>query len=343
MSRPLKSAKSFTMKHAHVVIPDLFLLQTIAKEVCADFHLPVLEKFLARSSVQQLHAHSLEAWLCETFAVPEMAIAPVTLMADGLLADEAYWMRADPVHMRLDNARMILQTNVTLNIEEAQHLCESLNQYFSGSGMRFVAPHPQRWYVRLEEDPQLTTRSIYQVEGRDSRLYIPKGNAALKWHGVMNEIQMLLYGHPIGQACEARGGLPVNSIWLWGGGRAVPLTQPFTQIVSDSELAKAFAHVSKITHSLLLEDTVMGENTLYIWEGASVALRRGDLYAWRQSVQRCEHVILAPLLKALSAGLLNKITIDILQEDNSSRMELNRAMLWKFWKRPRSLANYALV
>jgi hypothetical protein len=331
------------MKHAHVVIPDLFLPRIEANNVCADLHLPALEKLLARSAVQQLQSHSLEAWLCEAFAVPEMAIAPVTLVADGLTPEEAYWMRADPVHLRLDNAQMILQTNVSLSMEEAQQLCEFLNQYFSESGMKFFAPHPRRWYVRLAEDPQLKTRSIYQVEGRDSRFYFPTGYAALKWHGVINEIQMSLHGHPIGQACEARGGLPVNSIWLWGGGRAAPLTQPFTQIASDSELAKAFAHVSKISYSLFSAVTEMSEKTLYIWEGASVALRRGDFYAWRQSVLSCEQVLLAPLLKALTEGELEKITIDILQENYSGRFELNRSMLWKFWKRPRPLASYALV
>jgi hypothetical protein len=331
------------MKHVHVVIPDLFLPLTEAKNVCNDLLLPSLEKLLARSKARTLQINSLDAWLCDAFAIPESAIAPVTLMADGLNPEDAYWMRADPVHLRLDNARMILQTNVSLNIEESQQLCELLNQYFSGSGMRFFSPHPQRWYMRLDEDPQLTTRTVFQVEGRDSSLYLPQGNTALKWHGVMNEIQMSLYEHPIGQACVARGGLPVNSVWLWGGGRAVTLAQPFTQIVSDCELAKAFAQVSKIPHSLFSEVTAISDNTLYIWEGASAALRCGDFYAWRQSVLSCEQVLLTPLLKDLSAGRLNKITIDILQDDHSSRFELTRAMLWKFWQRPRSLASYALV
>ncbi len=331
------------MKHAHIVIPDLFLMQPEAKEVCAGLHLPALEKLLACGTAQRLQVHSLEAWLCQTFELPEMAIAPVTLISDGLFPDGAYWMRADPVHLRLDNSRMILQTNLALNMTDAQELCEYLNQYFSSSGMKFFAPHPQRWYVRLDEDPQLKTYSINQVEGRDSRRFFPSGNSALKWHGVMNEIQMSLYGHPIGRACEARGGMPVNSVWLWGGGRAAKLARPFACVVSDSELAMAFARVSAISHALFSEDETNSENTLYIWEGASAALRRGDFYAWRQSVQRCEQVLWVPLLKDLNAGIVKKITIDILQENNSSRFEINRGMLWKFWKRPRSLASYAWV
>jgi hypothetical protein len=331
------------MNHAHVVIPDLFLPQTQAKDICADLHLPVMEKLLARGKTMQLPTHTLEAWLCEAFDLPEMAIAPVSLIADGLLPNNAYWMRADPVHLRLDNARMILQTNISLSLEEAQQLCAYLNTYFSQSGIMFFAPHPQRWYVRLDEDPQLFTRSISQVEGRDSRSYFPTGKTALKWHGVMNEIQMALYGHPIRQACEARGCLPVNSLWFWGGGRATTLTQPCTQIVSDSELARTFAQVSKIPHTLFLETIKFSETNLFIWEGASVALRHGDFYAWRQSVQGCENILFTPLFNALSKGLLDTITIDIVQENNSTRFELNRTVLWKFWKRSLALAAYGVV
>jgi hypothetical protein len=332
------------MKHVHIVIPDLFLPQSLAKDVCADLYLPELEKILARGKVQSLPTHALETWLCQKFAVPELAIAPVTLQADGVAPGDAYWMRADPVHLRLDHAQMIVQTNVSLGMEEARQLCDSLNQYFAGLGMQFFAPHPQRWYVRLDNDPQLKTHSIFQVEGRDSRFYLPQGEAALKWHGVMNEIQMSLYGHPLSQACEARGGLPVNSVWLWGGGRAVTLARPFAQIVSDSDLVTAFAQTSNITHRVISDEQIkIIDNALYVWEGASVALRRGDFHAWRQSVLSCEQQCVRPLMRSLAAGELDKITLDILQEDSSKRFELTRAMLWKLWKRTQPLASYSLV
>jgi hypothetical protein len=118
------------MKHIHVVIPDLFLPKSLAKDVCAGLGLPVLEKLLARSDAQPLPAQSLEAWLCGAFAIPYPAIAPVTLLADGLKPAADYWLRADPVHLHLNRDQMILQTNVSPSKEEAQQLCAHLNQYF---------------------------------------------------------------------------------------------------------------------------------------------------------------------------------------------------------------------
>ena len=331
------------MNHVHIVIPDLFLPQTEAKNVCADLHLPLLEKFLACSTVHPLNIGALDVWLCQAFSVPELSIAPVTLIADGLNPEEGYWMRADPVHLRLNNAQVILQTNVSPSLEESQQLCESLNQYLADSGIRFFAPHSKRWYVRLDCDPKLTTHSVYQVEGRDSRHFLPRGETSLKWHGVMNEVQMLLYGHPISQSCEARGGLPINSLWFWGGGKAVTLRQPYTKITSDSELVVAFAKTSKILHSVYADNFIKQENQLFVWEGASVALRRGDFYGWRQSVLGFEQQCLAPLLKSLASGGLDKITLDVLQENHSKCFELTRPMLWRFWRRPKSFASYALM
>jgi hypothetical protein len=55
-----------------------------------------------------------------------------------------------------------------------------------------------------------------------------------------------------------------------------------------------------------------------------------------------EQNCLAPLLRFLRDGKLNKITLDVLQEDNSKRFELTRAAFWQFWKRPRALASYSV-
>ena len=331
------------MKQVHIVIPDLFLPQSLAKDVGASLSVPALEKILARGKAQALSIHSLEAWLCDAFAVPDAAVAPVSLLADGLSPEAAYWLRADPVHLSLNRDQIILQTNITPSLEEAQQICADLNQHFSDSGMRFFAPHPQRWYLRLENDPGLATHSVYQVEGRNSRFYLPQGEAGLHWNGVLNEVQMLLYRHPSYDAQEVRGVLPVNSIWLWGGGRATVLSKPFARLYGDSELANLFAQAAQIPHESIPAEKKEWANSLTVWEGLSVALRRGDFYAWRESVMRFEQDCLTPLLHSLVEGTVDRITLDVVQEETSRRCELTRPMLWKVWKRSQPLASYALV
>jgi hypothetical protein len=331
------------MKHIHVVVPDLFLPPLLAKDVCAGLSLPGLEKLLARGKVQALPQPSLEAWLCDAFAVPESAVAPVTLLADGLLPESAYWLRADPVHLHLDRNQIILQTNVAPSLEEAVQLCAHLNQHFVGGGMQFFAPHPRRWYLRLDESPGLTTHSVYAAEGRNTRFYLPQETSGMKWHAAMNEVQMLLHGHPANEASEARGSLPINSVWLWGGGRAVMPGKPFELLYGDSELAALFARAAGIPYELSLSDKVQTGNALYVLEGLSAAVRRGDFHTWRTTLSGFERECLNPLLRMLVAGKIERITLDAVQEDGSRRYELTRPLLWRLWKKAQPLASYTLV
>jgi len=56
----------------------------------------------------------------------------------------------------------------------------------------------------------------------------PKGVEALHWHQLFNEIQMLLFSHPVNEAREVRGELPVNSVWLWA--EVVPRLRRYREI-----------------------------------------------------------------------------------------------------------------
>lgn len=333
----------------HLVVPDLFLPQEVAGEACAGLALPALEWLLARAQPQPLLADTLEAWLCDAFGVSNQAIAPVTLLADGMVPGEACWMRADPVHVRMQREQMILQPDVPLNADEAALLCSSLNAYFAAEGLRFSAPHPQRWYLRLETAPDMTTSPLAQAAGRNVHAYLPRGRDALRWHSMFNEIQMLFFEHPVNQAREARGELPINSVWLWGGGSAAQgLMQTFTRVVGDSPLATAFAQAAGIPHAALPDDLNRFSedndgNVLIVWEGLRRALQQGDLTAWRDSVLRLEQSCAALLRDALRAGRITQLSLDGLGEGIASSFVLTRSASWKLWRQPKPLAHYAKV
>ncbi len=337
------------MKNVHVVIPDLFLPHEVAAEACAGLKLPALEKLLARAQPAPLLAESLEAWLCATFGVSDQAIAAVTLRTDGMEPGAAYWLRADPVHLRIQRDQLILQPDMRLDTGEAAQLCASLNAHFAGEGLRFFAPHPQRWYLQLDAAPGMTTHPLAQVAGRNVHAYLPQGPDALRWHGVFNEIQMLLFEHAVNQAREARGELSINSVWLWGGGCAAgQLARPFAKLCGDSDLAGAFAQAAGIPCESLPDDVthcVEGDDggALIVWEGLRRALQHGDLHAWRDGLQRFEQCCAAPLLNALYAGRIAQLTLDVLQIGASRRFMLTRGAAWKLWRRPKRLTHYALV
>ena len=336
------------MKSAHLVIPDLFLPQHVAAEACVDLALPALQTLLVRAQPAHLSSGSLESWLCDIFCEGDQAIAPVTLRADGLEPGESYWLRADPVHLRLQRDQLILQAELSLASDEADQLCASLNAHFVAEGLRFFAPHPQRWYLQLDAAPEMNTHHLAQVVGRDVHGYLPQGSDALRWHGVFNEIQMLLFEHAVNQAREARGEIPVNSVWLWGGGRAVgELARPYAKVYSDSDLANAYAQVAEIHYGSFPDGASQcspeneGGNVLMVWEGLRHALQQGDIHAWREGLLRFEHCCVQPLLDALRAGRIDSLTLDALQTGASRRFVLTRGGAWKLWRRPKPLAGYA--
>jgi len=114
---------------------------------------------------------------------------------------------------------------------------------FAGQGMEFFAPHPQRWYVRLDRLSLMRTTPLSQVIGGDVRKALPLGEDAAHWHQVFNEIQMLLHTHPLNEAREARGEPAINSVWFWGGGcsESVALQKNYDSVSSDDVLAGMFA------------------------------------------------------------------------------------------------------
>lgn len=328
-------------------MPDLFLPQQLAAYASGDLRLPALEKLLARSGAEARHTDTLEAWLCERFGVDDMAIAPLTLLADGVQPGESYWLRADPVGISMQRDQTILQADIALSAEEAALLCATLNAHFAADGLRFVAPHPQRWYLQLEQAPDMQTHPLPQVVGADIHAHLPSGADALRWHSVFNEIQMLFHEHAVNQAREQRGEPVVSAVWLWAGGKATKgLSQSAACVAGDSELATAFARAAGIPVVQSAEQ-MLGSfgsgDCLLVWEGLRDALQRADIGRWRSALQQFETEYAVPLLAALSAGLVEQITLDVLSEGAARRYVLTRAALWKLWRLPRPLLRYALV
>jgi len=346
-------AKLAAMKNVHLVVCDLFLPADFAAEVCADLRLPALEKMLARvastgSARTDVSGLPLENHLCELFSVPcqpDAPVAPVSAVFDGL--GEGCWLRADPVHLRLQRDQLVLLPEVEVDANEARQLCTAMNEYFAGQGLEFFAPHPQRWYVRLDQLPDIETVPLSQAAGRNVRGLLPGGAEAARWHRIFNEIQMLLFAHPVNEARAARGELPVNSLWLWGSGCMANMPQKtYDRVSSDEVLAEMFAAAAGIPFAGWPAQWCAEKNSgrqLLVWTGLRSALRRGDLDAWRAALREFETGYAQPLWRALRAGKISRLQMDILGGDRVRRLLLTRADAWAFWRRARPLAQYSMV
>jgi hypothetical protein len=336
------------MKTVHLVIPDLFLPKDFAAEVSAGLSVPALQKMLGRGHSEMLEPVPLENLLCDLFGVPcqnDAPIATISAAFDGLAA--GCWLRADPVNLNLQRDQLLLAA-VQVGSEEAAALCASLNTHFAGQGMEFFAPHPQRWYVRLDRLSLMRTTPLSQVIGGDVRKALPLGEDAAHWHQVFNEIQMLLHTHPLNEAREARGEPAINSVWFWGGGcsESVALQKNYDSVSSDDVLAGMFAVSSGATFSVWPEKWRDAENNgrqLLVWTGLRSTLQGGNLAAWRIALQDFENSYARPIWQALRSGSIASLQIDILGGDSMLRVVLTPANTWAFWRRAGRLAEYSLV
>lgn len=334
------------MKSVHLIIPDLFLPKDFAAEVCADLQLPDLEKLLARGSVTQKKQPAiLDKFLSELFGqsgADDAPIAPVSAVYDGLPHGD--WLRADPVNLRLQRDQMLL-SGVLPSTEEARQLCASMNEYFAGQGITFFAPHPQRWYLGLDVLPRIRTTPLSELYGRNIRGALPAGEDAAHWHQLFNEIQMLLYAHPVNDAREARGELPVNSVWLWGEGKLVePLRKDYQVVSSDDELAEMFSAAAGIPFAEWSPQWCESDGKqLFVWMGLRSALQYGDFAAWREALLSFETGYAQPLWQAMRSGKISQIQIEVLAGHNSRCFTVTRGAAWAFWRRNKPLPYYSIV
>ena len=366
------------MKNVHLIITDLFLPEDFAAEVCAGLRLPALERLLARGVANSGRGNlatnrnelggkvvpaTLEDLLCGVFGVSCRAGAPVAPIAaafDGL--GEGCWLCADPVHLRLQREQVVLLPNVEISANEALVLCASLNAHFVGQGLEFFAPHPQRWYVRLDELPEIQTVPLSQAAGRNIHGNLPTGAAERRWHQLFNEIQMLLFAHPLNAAREERGELPVNSVWFWGSGDGrVGAQSTYASVSSDEMLGEMLAASAGLPfvewspvwqHSLDRSlsparspgerEFLLADGQLLVWTGLRSALQRGDLAAWREALQTFETNYAQPLWQALRGGKIASLQLDVLGGDGLRQTRLTRGSGWALWRRPKRLAEYSV-
>lgn len=285
--------------------------------------MPALQALLARGEAvnPRLSATGLSETLCQAFGLaPPYPLAALCLAQDGGEVGDGVWLRANPVYLHLNIDKLILGDPrlLRLDMDEAKQLTASLNTHFQTDGLRFLALAPERWYIRLDRAPGIATTLLDEAVGRSVDALLPRGAAAQRWRSYLNEAQMLLHAHPVNQAREARGALPVNSLWFWGEGRYPDI--PKTRIASlhaDSPIAAALAEGAGIRHGgeperfADMEDVTANshEETIVVLEGLRLPTLAGDLSTRSAILQHYETHWFAPLLGALQRGRIARLSL----------------------------------
>jgi hypothetical protein len=318
--------------HCELVVPGLFSAD-------AGLRLPALELLLARGRRSSLESEPLEAWLLEAFDLEEapLCAGALTLLAHGGDPGDTHWARADPVHLQLMRDRVVFVPGAAFSIarEEAQALVDTLNGHFAGR-LEMQALEPGRWCARLAADIELPVASPLEMAGRG----VDPGSRA---DALLNEVQMVLHEHPVNEAREARGEPALNSVWLWGAGRAPLAAQAQWQSVSaDEPIALGLARAAQIRGRPLpasaetwLDRSPEEGRHLVVLDALRLPLALSDAAAFSSAVEDLEKKWFAPLLGALRARRIGMVSLHI--PDAGASFETIRGDLRRIWRRARPL------
>ncbi len=133
---------------------------------------------------------------------------------------ELAWAEVTPCHWHvgLDHIVMENPSGLDLSAEEAGGLLDALHPLFAPEGVTLSMATPGRWWAQGEVFRGLQTASVARVAGRNVDAWMPEGAhqppGAKLLRRLQNEVQMLLYQHPVNDARLARGAQPVNSVWF---------------------------------------------------------------------------------------------------------------------------------
>lgn len=303
--------------------------------------LALLEKMLARAGHQILPPQATESRLCELFGVA--AAAPLRAAGEGLDVTGFEWLCADPVELQREPAQVTVRSDVLCQPEEAQAFCDVLNAHFSQDGIRFYAPHPQRWYLSVANIGEVTMPTLGSAAWGDAREMMAQGRDAVRWRALGNEVQMLLHGHPLNQARRVAGLPPISSLWLWGGGRAAPIHTQLDAAGGDETL-RVFARAATLQNYDSLAEMLHSASRYGIWQVNDLVApaRQHDLYRWREHLLVVQRELLQIVWQAMAAGNLHTLTLEVPGAEQMHRFQLRRNDRWKVWRRRQPLAAYSV-
>ena len=217
----------------HLIVPFAGTASDAGRQALQTLALPNLTRLLARwtpdaplgsdeFSPNPPHEQALAQALGWPHA-PDAALPFAALQAAALgwPAADAAWGRLTPVHLHLgaDAVSLTEPTALQLDAASAHQLFDSVRPLFETEGFTLHWAAPQQWLATHALFDGLVTAAIDRVVGRNIDTWLPEQRSARLIRRLQNEVQMLLYTHPINEAREAAGLPTVNSFWLSGCGR----------------------------------------------------------------------------------------------------------------------------
>ena len=227
----------------HVLIPFAFSNSEGCRQALATLQLPHLSQLLRRLAPADTLQGDASSWspphervlarslgLDDTDGQIPWAAWQAAGQAPAAQPGDA-WAWISPASWRVEASHISMGSpdELQLGPQDAATLLDSMRPFFEEDGMALTLLTPTRWLARGEVFRGLASASLDRVAGRDIDSWMPRAAQATPLRRLQNEMQMLLYTHPLNDQRLEQGLAPVNSFWVSGAGALPANWQPSTE------------------------------------------------------------------------------------------------------------------
>jgi hypothetical protein len=208
--------------HVTLLIEDL---ERLAAAAPAELRYPSLERAWSRGTECAWQARTVNHLRFQLFnirAEGQLPIAALTHVNDRRARPENdyYWLRADPVTMWADMARVFMTSHGFADLDpyERNEIELCVQEVLREEGFDLHADHPERWCIALGKPIEFSFTPLEEALGMDVAEALPDHPEARHWRRILNEIQVALHHCPVNVRRRTAGRQEINSVWFWGGG-----------------------------------------------------------------------------------------------------------------------------
>lgn len=231
-----------------LLIPYAYVDDPGCAQALSSLQLPTLDLLLGQLSVSGTEAGSSDSLtpahekaLAQALGIPTGdGLVPWAAWAEarsGRDPGATGWAWVTPAHWQVGTNHIQMADPATLQLPQdtSESLMQAMAPYFAQDGITLLFDTPGRWRASGEPLATLPTASLDRVIDTDLSAWMP---ATATMRRLQNEMQMLLYTHPLNDARDAQGLPTVNSFWISGSG-CLPAGTPITP---EPQLADALRH-----------------------------------------------------------------------------------------------------
>lgn len=161
----------------------------------------------------------------------------------GTVGAPCAWLRPCHWQLGMDHVTLLPPGQFALTEDESRALLATAQPLLQEDGLTLRYVRPDAWLAQGELLRGLTTwsmaRAAQQPLTRELLTLAPDPAHSARLRRLQNEIQMLLYGHPVNDAREQARQWPVNALWIEGAGVLDHAIPPRSGVRVESRLTHA--------------------------------------------------------------------------------------------------------